>query len=298
MRTTVGTGLTAIVTLLAAAGCGQGAAGHAAPADAGTVGAPVVSLGGAAAVRTRVVGGTPGMRARARAILDGMGDVAIAEVRFGRPPASLARVRRMEGPVWLSTTVVAGGSPSSGTLRSQLAADGPLWQASVFNTAYMASQPAGEPRIRGSSEAITVGGRRSPFSSETGPAEPYGGAAESDTAVRRAVTRASTRAGFRIVSISIAHPNREAVTVVVRALRRAAFTERYEAFVRALSRLDTHLDGLQWQVVDRCGYPVAVESAGIWTSPRWLCPDPFVPGLQMTKASCRKLPRGFPPCGR
>ena len=93
------------------------------------------------------------------------------------------------------------------------------------------------------------------------------------------------------------HPNRQAATIVVRALRRAAFARRYEAFVFAMNRLTGRMDGLQWQVVDRCGYPVAVQSVGIWTSPRWLCPNPFVPGLQMTRATCRKLPRGFPPCG-
>ena len=39
------------------------------------------------------------------------------------------------------------------------------------------------------------------------------------------------------------------------------------------------------------------SSAGYWISPRWLCPNPFVPGMAMTRATCRKLPRGFPPCG-
>jgi len=100
------------------------------------------------------------------------------------------------------------------------------------------------------------------------------------------------------VSISIAYTNRQAVPVVVRALRRAAFARRYEAFANAMNRLDSRLAGLQWQVVDRCGYPVAVQSAGGWTSPRWLCPNPFVPGFETTKATCRKLPGGFPPCGR
>jgi hypothetical protein len=142
-----------------------------------------------------------------------------------------------------------------------------------------------------------VAGRTTPFSSESGPAEPYGAPGESDAAVRRAVGQASTRAGFHVVEISIAHPNRQAATVVVRALRRDGFGPRYEGFVRALGRLAPRLDGLQWQVVDRCGYPVAVQSAGDWTSPRWLCPNPFVPGIQMTRAACRKLPPGFPSCG-
>ena len=296
MRRTLGRGLAAVVTVLAAAGCGQGATDHGSAQATASFGAPVVSLGAASAGRTRVVGGTPGMRARARAILDRMGDVAVSEVRFGRPPTSVSQLRRVTGPIWLSTTVVASGSPFTGPLRSQLASNGPLWQATVFANAYEASQPAGEPRIRGSSEALSVGGRRSPFSSETGPADPYGGPIETDAAVRRTIARAAQRARFDVVSISIVHPNRQAVTVVVRARTRTSFARRYEAFVRALGGLQRRLDGLQWQVVDRCGYPVAIESAGGWTSPRWLCPNPFVPGIAMTKATCRKLPRGFPPC--
>ncbi|HET7171339.1 MAG TPA: hypothetical protein VFI18_06870 [Gaiellales bacterium] len=297
MRTPLATSLGTVAALLAVAGCGQAAAGRGPGTAAAPGGAPVVSLTANAPGGTRVVGGTPGMRARARAILAGMGDVAIAEVRFGRPPAGFSRLRRIDGPIWLSTTAVAKGSPFAGPLRSQLAADGPLWQATVFANAYEASQPAGEPRVRGTSEALSVAGRRSPFSSETGPADPYGGAPVGDDAVRRTVARAATRGRFRVVSISIAHANRQAVTVVVRALRRGAFARRYEAFVSAMNRLDSRLDGLQWQVVDRCGYPVAVQSAGAWTSPRWLCPNPYVPGLAMTRATCRKLPRGFPPCG-
>jgi hypothetical protein len=296
MRTTLSTGLASAATLLALAGCGQGATGQPYESAVAPFGAPVVSLGASGTSRTRVVGGTAAMRARARAILAGMGDVAIAEVRFGRPPTAFARFRREDGPIWLSTTVVAHGSPFGGPLRSQFDADGPLWQATVFANAYEASQPVGGPRLRGSSEALSVAGRAHPFSSESGPADPYGGTAETDSEIRRTVAQAAARARFRVVSISIVHPNRQAATVVVRALRRAAFARRYDEFVRGLGSLAARLDGLQWQVVDRCGYPVAVQSVGGWTSPRWLCPNPYIPGLAMTRATCRKLPRGFPPC--
>jgi hypothetical protein len=297
MRTTLGTGLASAATLLALAGCGQGATGQPSENVVAPLGAPVVSLGASGTSRTRVVGGSAAMRARARAILDGMGDVAIAEIRFGRPPEAFARFRRTNRPIWLSTTVIAHGSPFAGSLRSQLDADGPLWQATVFANAYEASQPAGEPRLRGTSEALSVNGRSRPFTSETGPAEPYGGAAETDTDVRRTIVQAAARARFGVVSISLAHPNRQAATVVVRALRRSSFARRYGEFVRVLGPLAARLDGLQWQVVDRCGYPVTIQSVGGWTSPRWLCPNPYVPGLAMTRAACRKLPRGSPPCG-
>lgn len=297
MRTTLGTRGAVVATLLAAAGCGPGATSHAPPRDVSAFGAPVVALSAAARGPTHVVGGTPAMRARARMILRGMGSTAIAEVRFGRPQGGFSRFRRLRGPTWLSTTVVAKGSPFTGPLRSQLAANGPLWQARVFNQAYLASQPAGEPGVRGTSELLSVGDHARPFSGATGPADPYAGALETDAAVRRTIARAAQRARFRVVSTSILHPNRQAVTVVVRALQRSAFGRRYEAFVRGLGTLNGRLDGLQWQVVDRCGYPVAIESVGGWMSPRWLCPNPYVPGVEMTKATCRKLPRGFPPCG-
>ncbi len=285
-----------IVATVAAAGCGQGVTGTSHGTGTAPFGTPAVSLLATGGGHARVVGGTPGMRARAREILNGMGHVAITEVRFGRPPESSGRFRRLDGPIWLSTTVAADGSPSSGTLRSQLAADGPLWQASVFDNAYLASQPVGEPRVRGTSEALSFAGRVQPFSSETGPADPYAGAAEPDSAVRHLVAHAAARARFRVVSITLMHPNRQAATIVVRALRRASFARRYGAFQAGLAALNGRLDGLQWEVIDACGYPVAVESTGIWTSPRWLCPNPYVPGYQMTRASCRKLPRGFPPC--
>ncbi|MGH3074486.1 MAG: hypothetical protein ACRDQC_06165 [Gaiellales bacterium] len=236
---------------------------------------------------TRVVGGTPAMRARARSILDGMGDVAITAVRF----------RHANGAMWLSTTVAGAGSPFADGLRSQLAADGPLWEASVFNSAYRASQPAGQPAVHGTSEAFSIAGRVHRFSSESGPADPYRGPAEPDSAVRSVIAQAAARGRFRVVSISLMHPNRQAATVVVRADRRASFARGYRAFLTALSRLTGRLDGLQSQVVDRCGYPVAIASAGDWISPRWLCPNPFVPGIQMSRAMCRKLPRGFPACG-
>ncbi len=285
-----------IVASLAAAGCGQGVTGASHASGTAPAGTPVLSLLGTGEGPARVVGGTPAMRARARQILDGMGDGAIIEVRFGRPPESFGRFRRVEGPIWLSTTVAASGSPSSGTLRSQLAADSPLWQASVFDSAYLTSQPVGAPRVRGTSEALSVAGRVQPFSSEIGPADPYVGAAEPDSAVREAIARAAARARFRVVTISLMHPNRQAATVVVRAFRQASFAGRYDAFQAGLAALNGRLDGVQWEVVDACGYPVAVESTGIWTSPRWLCPNPYVPGYQMTRATCRKLPRGFPPC--
>ena len=125
----------------------------------------------------RVVGGTPAMRARARTDpgrhgrrRDHRGAV--------RPAAGILRAipSRRRPDLALDHGGGERQPVSSGTLRSQLAADGPLWQASVFDNAYLTSQPAGEPRVRGTSEALSVAGRVQPFSSETGPADPYVGA--------------------------------------------------------------------------------------------------------------------------
>ena len=90
-----------VAALVALAACGQGATGRPSSTATAPFGAPVVSLATRGAGATRVVGGTPAMRARARAILDGMGDVAITAVRF----------RHANGATWLSTTVAGAGSP-------------------------------------------------------------------------------------------------------------------------------------------------------------------------------------------
>ena len=104
------------------------------------------------------------------------------------------------------------GSPFAGALRSQLAADGPLWEASVFNTAYRA-EPAG-------GRAVRARGRRrrsrSPGACTGSRARPAGGslrgAAVPDSAVRSLIAKAAARARFGVVSISLMHPNRQAAT--------------------------------------------------------------------------------------
>ena len=287
---------TAAAVAVALAGCGQAAASTSRSTATAPLRRPVVSLLTVGGGPLRVVGGTPAMRARAREILDGMGAVAIAEVRFGRAPASFGRFRRMKGPTWLSTTVRSRGTPFAAGLRRQLSGDGPLWQASVFENAYLGSQPVDQPRIRGTSEAFSLPSGVRRFASGTASIPEYGGPPPSEAAARTAIEQAAAGGRFRVDSISFIHPGRPAATVVVRAVSRTSFARRYEAFHRRLTALAERLGGLQWEVVDRCGYPVAVESARSWISPRWLCPNPFVPGFALSRAACRKLPSGFPPC--
>jgi hypothetical protein len=56
------------------------------------------------------------------------------------------------------------------------------------------------------------------------------------------------------------------------------------------------LGGLEWEIVDRCGAPVAVTSGSTWANPRWLCPNPFIIGFGESLATCRKLARRVPVC--
>lgn len=284
------------VSVPALAACGQGVTGQPSSVATAPFGRPVVSLLTPAAGHTQVVGGTPAMRARARAVLDGMGDVAIAEVRFGRAPASYGRFRDVKGPIWLSTIVRSRGTPFDRGLRQELASDGPLWQASVFENAYLGSQPGDQPRIRGTSESFLLPGGVRRFTSGTASIPEYDGPPLPEAAARTAIERAAAGARFQVVSISFIHPDRPAATVVVRALSRTRFRGRLLAFDQRISGLERRLGGLQSEIVDRCGYPVAIQSGGSWVSPRWLCPNPFVPGVQMTREACRKLPRGFPAC--
>jgi hypothetical protein len=56
------------------------------------------------------------------------------------------------------------------------------------------------------------------------------------------------------------------------------------------------LGGLEWEIVDRCGAPVAVTSGSTWANRCWLCPNPFIIGFGESLATCRKLARRVPVC--
>jgi hypothetical protein len=263
------------------------------PAAASSPVVPLVTRGSGPA---HVRGGTPAMRARAHAILAGMGDTAIVEVRFGRPPSTFVGLRDVPGPIWLAMTVRAPATPFSHRIRQALRADGPLWQASVFENAYLGSQPPGAPRVRGTSERFSVPGRGiTLFESGTASKPRYTGLPPSERSARAVIARAAEAARFRIASVAFIHPGRPAATVVVRAAGRESFPRRYTIFHNRLSALAGRLAGLQWRVVDRCGSPVVVHTAGTWARPRWLCPNPFVLGLIPVRA-CPKHLRP-PPCG-
>jgi hypothetical protein len=283
-----------LVVVLAASGCGGGGTSETfPPAHTGNL---RVSLMGTPVGHVRIVGGTAAMRAHARRIVRGMGRVAISEIRFGHAPPPFGQFRQVRRPDWILTTVVSRGDAVRGGLWAELGGDGPLWQASVFDNAYVATHSAGEPHIDGTSEAFLVHGRAVAFSGELAGGDPARGASPPEPIARRTVIAAAAAGRFAVVRITFIHPHRLAGTVIVRAAGKHAFGQRLGAFERRLSGLAEGMDGLQWEIVDRCGTPVAIQSAGSWTNARWLCPDPASLGVGPSPAACRKLARKLPRC--
>lgn len=284
----------AVALALAVSGCGSAASGtRTAPASAALrVPLPVATSGSS----VRVVGGSAAMRTRARQILAGMGRTAITIVRFGRAPADFGQFRGVPGPDWIAVTVAVRRDPFHGSMWSQLNGDGALWQADVFENAYLASPSVGSPRIRGTSEAYAFAGRSQQFSSGVASTPAYTGSPLSDAAARAALVAAATRARFPVGAATFIHPQRAAATLILRARGHARFRQRYGVLVEGLSRVQGRLGGLEWEIVARCGAPVAVSSGGTWVNPRWLCPNPFIIGPSASPATCRRLSRRMPVC--
>ena len=166
----------------------------------------------------------------------------------------------------------------------------------MFENAYLGSPPAGQPRIRGTSEAVPPSVSADGTGSGTVTRMQYTGSAPSPATVRTLLEAAATPAHFQVVSITFMHPDRLAATLIVRAQSRVRFRQRYVQFRQRLSPLDGRLGGLEWEIVDRCGNPVAIQSFSTWTNPRWLCADPLSFGLAPRAATCRKLARAMPVC--
>jgi hypothetical protein len=283
-----------LVVILATSGCGGGGTSETFPPA--HIGNLQVSLMGTSVRHVRIVGGTAAMRAHARRIVRGMGRVAISEIRFGSAPGTFGQFRHVRGPDWIFTTVVSPGDPVRGGLWAELAGDGALWQASVFDTAYLATPPTDQPRIDGTSEGFLVDGHTEPFSGELVSSGQAGEASPPEPIARRTVVAAAAAGRFAVVRITFIHPHRLAGTVIVRAAGKHRFAQRLRAFEQRLGRLAVRTDGLQWEIIDRCGAPVAIQSAGSWTNARWLCPNPAYLGIGLSPATCRKLARKLPRC--
>ena len=287
----------AVVAVMASA-CGGSASVPVSGADA--------TVNGTSAVRALVVarrdttpvsvtGGTASMRARARRILEGMGSVAVASVRFGRAPSSYHQFRSVRGPDWVFVTVRAPAPSRTMTAAEQDRQGWLMWQADVFEHAYLSSVP-GRLRPRGTSENVLSHGATQPLSSgTTGGGWVYTQQLPSGRLVSR-IRHVATAAGFGVSTITITSPDRLAVTARFTVPTRHGFVRRFNTFFPALDRLSGGLDGLAWQLRDRCGTLVAQSASGWFVNPRWECPEPGTIGPLASPGECRKLASHFPAC--
>ena len=243
-----------------------------------------------------VTGGTAPMRARARAILEGMGSVAVASVRFGRAPSSYHQFRRVRGADWVFVTVRAPIPTRTTTAAAQDRTDWLMWQADVFERAYLSAVPPGGRPLRGTSEnVLSHGVTRSLSSGTTAGGQAFAPQPPTRQLVSR-IRHAASAAGFGITSLTITRPDRLAMTARFTVSSRRGFARRFNEFFPVLNRLNDGLDGLAWQLRDRCGNLVAQSASGWFVSPRWECPEPGILGFAPSKAECRKLAAHYPAC--
>ncbi len=245
--------------------------------------------------RVPVTGGTAVMRARARRILQGMGRVAIASVRFGRAPATYNQFEAVRGADWVYVTVRAP-LPKARALAAQDQRDWLVWQADVFERAYLSDLPKGAMLLRGTSENVLANGVTQSLISGTIEAAQQFAPQPGRQELIAAIKRAANAAGFSVTSITITHPDRLAATAQFTVSTRHGFAQRFTAFYPILSRLGEGLDGLAWQLRDRCGTLVAQSAFGWFVNPRWECPAPGIIGIPPSPAECRKLAAQFPAC--
>jgi hypothetical protein len=292
------------IALIAIAYVASGCAGS----GGGSLSGVDATANGTSAVRGSVVarrettpvsvsGGTAPMRARARAILQGMGRVAVTSVRFGRAPSSYHhQFRRVRGADWVFVTIRAPALSRTTTAGEQDRQDWLMWQADVFERAYLSAVPPGGRPLRGTSENVLSHGVTTSLSSGT-TAE--GQVFAPQPRARQLVSRirhAAGAAGFGVTSLTITRPDRLAVTARFTVSTRREFARRFNAFFPALNTLGEGLDGFAWQLRDRCGNLVAQSASGWFVNPRWECPEPGIIGLPPSKAECRRLGTHYPAC--
>jgi hypothetical protein len=171
-----------------------------------------------------------------------------------------------------------------------------VWQADVFERAYLAAVPEAAVRMRGTSENVLADGVTQPLSSGTTAAAQAFAHQPSSSKLIASIKRAASAAGFTVTSITITHPDRLAATAQFTVSTRHAFAHRLNAFYPTLNALGEGLDGLGWQLRDHCGTLVAQSANGWFVNPRWECPEPGMFGLPPSPATCRKLAAQYPAC--
>jgi hypothetical protein len=225
-----------------------------------------------------------------------MGRVAIARVRFGHAPASYHQFQSVKGADWVYVTVQAPLQSAKTTLRQQDRRDWLLWQAVVFERAYLSGMPNRATRIRGTSENVRDHGVAQQEASETSQGIRWPRRQPDAQALIARITRAGRAAGFAVRSITITHPDRLAATAGFTVSTHRRFAHRFNSFYSVLNTLGDRLDGLAWQLRDRCGTLVAQSAYGWYVNPRWECPEPGIIGLAPTLSECRKLAAQYPAC--
>ncbi len=236
------------------------------------------------------------MRRRAEGILEGMGRVAIASVHFGRAPREFRQFRAVRGPDWVSVVVRAPLLTRTTTPTQEDARDWVIWQAQVFERAYLAAIPGRGARVRGESEGVRDHGQTQAVESEPLDARPTFTRQPSrhDLVVR--ITRAARTAGFAVAAITFSQPDRLAATARLTVSTRHRFAARFNAFYPKLNALADGVDGFAWQLHDRCGALVAQSAYGWYVNPGWECPEPGIIGPSPTRAACRRLAAAYPAC--
>lgn len=204
--------------------------------NGGCVTGPVTVISHSATTPVSVSGGSPGMRARARRILEGMGRVAIASVRFGRAPAAYHQFHAVRGADWVYVTVRAP-LPKARAPAVQVQRDWLVWQAYVFERAYLSDLPKDAALMRGTTENVLADGVTEPLSSGTIEAAQQFAPQPGRQKLIAAIKRAADAAGFIVTSITITRPDRLAATAQFTVSTRHGFTHRFTTFYPVLSSL-------------------------------------------------------------
>ncbi len=262
--------LASLAVLVLAAGC--------ASSRASTPPTTVASVSPTATI----TGGTAALRARTNRLLAGMGRSAIERVSFARN----------------RVTITVHGRQIRGESRAAVdETNRHLWQASVIERALLTTPNADGFQLRSTAEQLEWNGQVSAYSSGIAGREHLAAPIGAGTLVQR-IRSAAARAAFNVKGIRLLHPDRIAATAVLTVpAKNAGFGPRLVAFNSEMAVLDRSVDGLAWQLRDRCGNVVAEYNGGSFVNPRWLCPVPWFIGIAPTAAGCRKWAATFPACG-
>jgi hypothetical protein len=235
------------------------------------------------------------MPARARRILDGMGRVAIASVRFGRAPRTYHQFHAVRGADWVYVTVQAPVLAAGTTPRAESPGLADLAGRRVRARIPLRRAQSGM-RMRGTSENVVAHGVTQSVGSGTTAAAQQFAAQPGTRKLLTGIKRAASAAGFAVTSITVTHPDRLAATAQFTVSTRHGFAHRFNAFYPILDALGQGSDGLGWPLRDHCDRLVAQSACGWFVNPRWECPEPGTIGPSSTPAECRKLAGQYPAC--